>query len=169
NKECSSEEVEQVLNWFETEAGRSYLNEKVEEERMNIQEQNFPISSEIPSRQIFSRIQRDKQQPNRKQWLFLRVAAVLIIGVMLSIASFWIINDGFKFDAGTEYITYSTEQGQQKIITLTDGSTVRLNNNSKLTFPKTFSSPKRAVTLKGEAYFQIASNPNKPFVVNAGK
>src|SRR5699024_6897811 len=48
-------------------------------------------------------------------------------------------------------------------------STVRLNNNSKLTFPKTFSSPKRAVTLKGEAYFQIASNPNKPFVVNAGK
>jgi ferric-dicitrate binding protein FerR (iron transport regulator) len=46
---------------------------------------------------------------------------------------------------------------------LSDGSAISVNRFSSITAQ--FSKHKRFVQLKGEAYFEVASNPNKPFVV----
>lgn len=50
-------------------------------------------------------------------------------------------------------------------LTLPDGSEVWLNNASRLTYPTSFDGADRQVELSGEAFFQIAKNPNKPFRV----
>ncbi len=52
-----------------------------------------------------------------------------------------------------------------KKVELPDGSLVWLNKNSELSYNKNLSGDTRDVELKGEAYFEVAKNPNKPFTV----
>lgn len=54
-------------------------------------------------------------------------------------------------------------------ITLPDGSSVVLHAGSKLDYVKSFDGPTREVRLEGEAYFDIAHNPDKPFIIHTGK
>jgi transmembrane sensor len=61
-------------------------------------------------------------------------------------------------------------RGGKYDITLPDGTRVWLNSSSSLSFPNAFEGPDRKVLLTGEAYFEVASNKQKPFKVNvAGK
>jgi ferric-dicitrate binding protein FerR (iron transport regulator) len=55
--------------------------------------------------------------------------------------------------------------GQRARITLSDGSTVWLNAGSTLRYPSVFSGERR-VDLTGEAFFDVAHDPGKPFVVS---
>ena len=66
-----------------------------------------------------------------------------------------------------EFITVSTTFEHQKV-TLPDSSTVILNNNSSLTFPKVFGH-KRVVKLVGEGYFDVKHDDKKSFTVYTGK
>lgn len=54
-------------------------------------------------------------------------------------------------------------------VTLPDGSTVVLQANSTIDFPKHFNSKTRELSLVGEAYFDIKHNPQKPFIIHTGK
>jgi len=56
--------------------------------------------------------------------------------------------------------------GQRTKLTLDDGSVVWLNARSTLVYPSDFSR-NRHVTLTGEAFFEVAANPDKPFTVAA--
>ncbi|MDR1201719.1 MAG: FecR domain-containing protein [Tannerellaceae bacterium] len=55
--------------------------------------------------------------------------------------------------------------GQRARITLPDGSTVWLNAGSTLLYPSSFGK-ERKVQLTGEAYFDVAENPDKAFIVS---
>lgn len=56
--------------------------------------------------------------------------------------------------------------GKKFKITLSDGTKVHLNSGSTLTYPSSFSNKKiREVHLNGEAFFDVASNRKKPFIV----
>ena len=55
--------------------------------------------------------------------------------------------------------------GTRTALKLVDGSLVWLNSGSSLKYPDRFSGSKREVFLNGEAYFEIASNAAKPFIV----
>ncbi|HEY4207149.1 MAG TPA: FecR domain-containing protein [Puia sp.] len=66
------------------------------------------------------------------------------------------------------YNTISTPQGGTYAITLSDGTRVWLNTGSSLKYPTAFSGPARSVELKGEAYFEVASDAARPFTVLGG-
>ena len=59
--------------------------------------------------------------------------------------------------------------GKKSQLILEDGTKVWLNAGSRMAFPTKFNSKKREVFLEGEAYFEVAHNPGKPFVVNTGE
>ncbi len=54
---------------------------------------------------------------------------------------------------------------KQRALTLPDGTTVVLNQHSELTYPETFSEV-RELRLTGEAFFSVAPQPDRPFVVH---
>ena len=56
--------------------------------------------------------------------------------------------------------------GTRQSVTLSDGTVVQLNAGSKLAFPAKFTGAKREVFLKGEGYFEVAKDANKPFIVS---
>ena len=55
--------------------------------------------------------------------------------------------------------------GGEYQLMLADGTRVRVNSESELVFPTCFNSDRREVFLKGEAYFQVAPDSDKPFYV----
>lgn len=55
---------------------------------------------------------------------------------------------------------------QMKEVELPDGSIVTLNKQAELTYPEKFQHRKRELQLSGEAYFNVESKPEKPFIVN---
>jgi transmembrane sensor len=67
------------------------------------------------------------------------------------------------------YNTVTTPHGGQFQLVLPDGTKVWLNAGSSLYFPATFSASIRMVQLTGEAYFEVAHNAQKPFIVNVNK
>jgi len=86
------------------------------------------------------------------------VAAILIIGIF---SIYYLLGTGIN--QNRIEIT-SIERGKE--IVLADGSKVWLNKNAVLTYPDKFDKNTRNVELSGEAFFEIAKNPKKPFIVN---
>ncbi|WP_233281749.1 FecR family protein [Pseudomonas tructae] len=96
------------------------------------------------------------QQPARRtRPVFWASAAALIVGIAVLLVR---VN---AWDAD-----YRTDTGEQKRIVLADGSRVLLDSASAIDV--SFSGQQRTVVLrKGEALFEVAHDPDKPFVVNA--
>ena len=61
--------------------------------------------------------------------------------------------------------TMRTPNGRQYQLTLPDGSKVWLNAASSITYPVAFNSNTRKIKLNGEAYFEVAADKQKPFMV----
>jgi len=57
-------------------------------------------------------------------------------------------------------------KGTKSIIELADGSKIWLNADSKIEYPSAFEGTTREVCLNGEAYFEVAKNPEKPFIIH---
>lgn len=67
------------------------------------------------------------------------------------------------------YNTIIVPRGGEYKLELADGTLVWLNSDSELRYPVTFNGKQREVRLKGEGYFQVSPNPEKPFRVMAGE
>ncbi|WP_375203511.1 FecR family protein [Hyphococcus sp.] len=88
--------------------------------------------------------------------LFLLVFSVFVVAV-----------DPFGFSASSQKVVYSAAIGEQKEMRLEDGTIVRLNTGSSLEVD--YSDEERSVRLlEGEAWFDVAHNAKRPFVVYAG-
>jgi transmembrane sensor len=68
-----------------------------------------------------------------------------------------------------QYNTLTNPQGSKVIsLTLADGSRVWLNTASSLRYPIAFAGKERRVEITGEAYLEVAHNPDMPFIVSKG-
>lgn len=59
-----------------------------------------------------------------------------------------------------------THAAERKVINLADGSKVTLNSETELRFPSSFTKDDRVVKLKGEAFFEISPDKNRPFIIH---
>lgn len=66
-----------------------------------------------------------------------------------------------------EFNTITTPRGGQYQVVLEDGTRVWLNAASSIKFPQAFTGATREIELSGEAYFEVAKNKAKPFIVQA--
>ena len=67
------------------------------------------------------------------------------------------------------YNTMETPKGGQYKLALSDGTIVWLNAASSITYPTSFPGKTRVVSITGEAYFEVAKNVSKPFIVKTYK
>ena len=96
----------------------------------------------------------------RRSWLLKLVAAIaLLVGIGASINYF--TNQGGQ----ENWLAQQTNENGIEKHTLSDGSIVWLNQNSRLDYPETFNGNQRVVKLEGEAFFDIAKDETKPFII----
>ena len=88
----------------------------------------------------------------------LRIAAAILLVAAVAAAIYtWLPRQ-------PEMLVVETSAGQQEEVLLDDGTRIVLNENSKLSFPKRLADmSERVVQLRGEAYFDVSENPEKPF------
>lgn len=67
-----------------------------------------------------------------------------------------------------EWHCISIPRGKDFVLVLSDGTKVWLNAESQLEYPTMFTETTRTVRLSGEAYFDVAPDAERPFIVQAG-
>lgn len=66
-----------------------------------------------------------------------------------------------------DYWERSSLKGEKRSITLSDGTKIKLNSNSKLIVPQQFPAHERKVSLVGEAYFEVSEDASRPFIITS--
>jgi len=103
----------------------------------------------------------------KKRRYYLLGAAVLLLAACLAA---WLLlprQAGKIFTSEERYPNMvMTRPGSRTKLILPDGSTVWLNASSKLTYGDDFLEKERRVQLDGEAFFEVAKNEGKPFIIN---
>jgi ferric-dicitrate binding protein FerR (iron transport regulator) len=171
NDECTADELEKVLCWFQTEEGRAFLKKDIDQQKEQLAKQEkLAGGSPIASQKIYNRIlrHRKRERYHRKRHQILgSVASIIILVSALSVLLYWgniISPKTANTDPTPSYFTYATSVGQQRILTLSGGTKIRLDENTTLLVPKRVHG-NRTVTLNGEAYFQVTHDPDHPFMV----
>ena len=96
---------------------------------------------------------------------YLKVAGIVLVTGVL--AWFLMDLDNQSDSVSAALLTKETARGQKITLTLSDGTTVQMNSESVLIYPKEFQNT-REVTLKGEAFFMVTRDEQKPFIVKTG-
>lgn len=94
----------------------------------------------------------------------LRVAVIILVASLLGVLSYEHLYQQLEVAEPT-LREISMDKGQRGNITLSDGTQVTLNAESKIILPKVFESEKREVTLEGEAFFNVSHNSARPFII----
>ncbi|MBF4472915.1 FecR family protein [Flavobacterium sp. HJJ] len=87
------------------------------------------------------------------------VAAIILLGTL-----WFTFNSVFNTN---HYITVAAKFGEQKKMMLPDSSIVYLNSGSSIIYPEHFGENSRAVSLKGEAYFEVMHKEKHPFIISS--
>lgn len=95
---------------------------------------------------------------------FLKYAAVIVVVISSTIFGTLYLSDMFEDES---YNTLYVPAGQRAQITLEDGTEVWLNAQSTLKYPSKFLKNTRKVEVEGEAFFDVAKDSKRPFIVNA--
>jgi ferric-dicitrate binding protein FerR (iron transport regulator) len=99
---------------------------------------------------------------NRIEFSLMRAAAVIILLAVAGAITYYGINRKPK----TEMVNLKTSDETNTFVkTLTDGSIIYLAQNTSFSFPKEFEKNTRNVELKGEAFFDVMPDPEKPFII----
>jgi len=97
---------------------------------------------------------------NSRGFSWMRIAASIILIAGLGIAAYFMINNN-------EPKEMVAQAGQNVLVdTLSDGSVITLNKKSTITYPSKFKRNTRAIALKGEAFFNVAPDKKKPFIIS---
>lgn len=132
--------------------------------------QNQKHSKSI-QKEVFNKV-ANATQKSIFVWKRVAVAAsfLILIGTGLS---FWIFKENSQTtetqnqNIVIQEVTIKTQKNEQRHISLEDGSKITLYGESSLTYPEKFSENIRKITLSGEAFFQVAKNKQKLFVVHS--
>lgn len=144
-----------------------------------IQYSNSPKLNDTDYNDLFERIISTKRsressyapflQKNRYRWAkyAAAVAVLTLLGVFLFQRS-WL--DSYQSQEEiVRILTKESPMGSKLTTVLSDGSRVKLNAGSKIVYPEEFSDTLRRVYLTGEAYFEVESDPRRPFRVESNK
>ncbi|RQO71865.1 hypothetical protein DBR43_11570 [Pedobacter sp. KBW06] len=74
-----------------------------------------------------------------------------------------------SLSAALTYKELVVPKGSKAKITLTDGTEINLNADSRLKYPVAFTGNSRTIYLSGEAHFKVVKDPSKPFVIHTQK
>lgn len=184
---CTHREVKEVEKWLEENPRHVHLLQEIAKDL----EKDSPLSvtdKEEIKKDIFAEIDgrpfQDSLSPSFKEkdyrsgntskksffivpeFLF-KAAAIILIVVLAGAGGYYYYQTNME-QKEIVWQERTLPHGQTATLRFSDGSIIKLNGGSTLRYPQRFNNSLREVHLKGEAFFSIARDESKPFVVHAG-
>ena len=164
---ANKEQAKLITEWFSTtDEGQAYLSMLLNEDIHLIE------SGEIKGKRLSHRnsdelLERIEANIRRRSFnrVAMRVAAVLIPFILFA-GLFSYTNNTVDIFGESPYAEIYVPRGEQVHFVFQDGSEAYLNADTKIRYPKQFGLFSRKVFLEGEAFFKIATNKRRPFIVN---
>ncbi len=175
------------LNWSEWTVENPYRAKLVEEARLwiiGMKVEQTPLTNQETQKalqKVWKKIGRsNEERPDKLIWYntwFRSAVAVFVIGLTtLLYYAKWsspqketiTYQELVKSDLNG-LIEQTNNSDKPQLITLSDASSVLLQPNSKLSYPKIFTGNERKVYLSGEGFFEISKDPNRAFFVYANE
>lgn len=168
SRQCTPQELEELVQWVE----ESPENAKtlMELEKASLAAKSILSSDEDSTQKAWETLNRrisltdavvsSVQRSRRRSRLTAWIGAAACLAVIATVGA-WIL----FHTPHHKMMTISTAETTM-LLTLPDSTTVWLNRNSRLEYPETFADNRREVTLRGEAYFCVAKNAEKPFTID---
>ena len=167
---CTKEELEELFSHISQSGDNKVLNEEflVIWNSIRPEEQLFSIDENQLFKDIETKISVSPIRQSRFIWT--RAAAILLLALSAGLFYFYLNGSGAveKNNIATPVSVNQLTRSSHSLVKLPDGSSVLLNNNSKLDYTG-FTKNNREVLLSGEAYFDIAKDKKHPFVIHTGK
>jgi transmembrane sensor len=184
NKESDAEETLQVIHWADASPEHKAILEKLKKAwniatiGAGMQEWDVQKSKE---QFLLSLVQYESTKSTKIKYPFtinwrksqkvIGYAAVILL--LIGLPSFFMFQHFFKgtneLSADKSFTIISAPKGSKSELVLADGSKVWLNAGSSIKYGANFNKKDREVILDGEAYFDIAKNKLKPFLVHTSK
>lgn len=158
NNACSESERETFEQWL----SQGKANQDFFDKTKKLWEKSLSEPIEPPNvDQAWKKVSlQTVNKAPRRRILVYRIAAAIALLLLAYSANFFL--------SGPDQLqVIRLEQEQMQQVQLADGTQVWLNKNSRLSYPESFKGKERRVELVGEAYFDVAKNPNQPFVIEA--
>lgn len=105
--------------------------------------------------------------PMRPTKNYLKIAAAIALLIGVTAASFVYVK--YFYDKSNQiFVEKSTPRGTKLSVKLPDGSLIKLNGGSRLTYRQNDITKTRKLTLEGEAFFEVKRDTLRPFIVTSG-
>lgn len=162
NDTCTAQEKRLVEEWFAA-MGRSR------------EELALPEDAAIIKERLWSQLEEPAEERGRSRRIYWQLGKVAAALLFLAVSTFLLVryfpsadheNNTLPVTAGMVHVTNSGKE--EKKIDLKDGSSIVLKPGGEVSFPETFGVT-REVHLSGEAFFQVARDVNRPFLVHANE
>ncbi|MDR1780184.1 MAG: FecR domain-containing protein [Tannerella sp.] len=166
---ATTDEKRELLQWLKTSdenvAEYAALRRLWQSSDMNNNAENEADNAalgKLHSRILEDSLLRRQHSPTRYVWY--SAAAVILV---LVCATYWMTTHPVRTTETRTCIvnTFVTARGSKGKFVLPDGTVVWLNTESKLVCPDVFDGDTRSVRLEGEAYFEVARDDSKSFIV----
>ncbi|WP_293713073.1 FecR domain-containing protein [uncultured Parabacteroides sp.] len=177
--QCSEQELHALLHWLKSPDNHAELDLVVKplwetidknmsrpegEKEKELHEEVSLLLSGVKrkDRKISNPIVRDKNRLNG----FYRIAAILILAFSVTFGLVKVL------DRPSPQLTYTekvSNKGEKKNIVLSDGTKIILNSDTRLRIPADFNKEERVLEMEGEGFFDVAPNPDKPFIIKSGE
>jgi len=160
--DCTEEERQVVESWVaNSEKNKKFLDRLQNSSFREGIEQDAVAAKE----RVFLLVQEKKKRMRLvKRLRFWQATAVAAIFLFLVVSGIILTQ---KTAAPAVYLESKSPAGSTSRLTLSDGTIVELNAGSTIRYPQTFQGNDRTVTLIGEACFDVAQDPKRPFFVNS--
>lgn len=169
NGNCTPEEISVVHEWynsFEKEQDPIDILSSVQHEQLK-QRLLTSIRTNIASLDTPSKRFIDRKN---RSWVSIYtlsgIAAMVIltIGIVFFNSNYWI---NTKLPVAGSILVVNKTKSIHRLL-LSDGSIVWLNPNSKVKYPKVFTTGKREIKMDGEVFFEVTPDAKRPFVIYSG-
>lgn len=124
----------------------------------------------VPIRQGIEKEKPASTQDAFQLGYFWRVAAIVLIALGLGFftSRYTLPEPTTKISQPVKNVVFKNPPGVKSSISLADGTRIKLNAGSSLSYEENRFKEVRDVFLEGEAFFEVAHDPDRPFTVNAG-
>jgi len=174
--QCTVSDTALLTEWIDESPENAAYFDKIEsiwnsiEIKANIDQENPEQSWKELSRLIDKednklKITTSQQKRSFSLGSLLRVAAVVLISFGLSWFAFYAYYQN-ELKESEGMLEVSVEKGSKSMVKLTDGTTIWLNSETTISYPDKFSNNQRDVYIEGEAFFEVAKDKTRPFIVH---